>query len=154
MNIPGCIPDIQDENNHIREKTELNNHAEKIRQHNSEGSVIMDADAMDRAVVRGASGADSMRLQTAEALEDAARKLRNADISVNSGDFKNVLNDAENRLEAFKAEMGARYHDLEIGYHETVEPVETMISDHPIPAVLVAAGIGFLLGMLICKARD
>jgi ElaB/YqjD/DUF883 family membrane-anchored ribosome-binding protein len=132
---------------------ELKNHAEKF--HNTGGSVTMDAEAMDRAVTRGAAGADSMRLQTAEALEEAARKLRSADISVHSGDFQNVLNDAGNRLEAFKADMGARYHDLEVGYHETVEPVENMISDHPIPAVLVAAGIGFLLGMLICKTtRD
>jgi ElaB/YqjD/DUF883 family membrane-anchored ribosome-binding protein len=114
----------------------------------------MGENALDRVVTKGASGADSMRLQTAEALEEAARKLRSAEISINSGDFQNVLNDAETRLEEFKAEMGARYHDLEVGYHEAVEPVETMISDHPIPAVLVAAGIGFLLGMLICKARD
>jgi ElaB/YqjD/DUF883 family membrane-anchored ribosome-binding protein len=132
---------------------ELKNHAENF--HNTGGSVTMDAEAMDRAVTRGAAGADSMRLQTAEALEEAARKLRSADISVNSGDFQHVLDDAGNRLDAFKAEMGARYHDLEVGYHETVEPVENMISDHPIPAVLVAAGIGFLLGMLICKTtRD
>jgi ElaB/YqjD/DUF883 family membrane-anchored ribosome-binding protein len=35
-----------------------------------------------------------------------------------------------------------------------MEPVETIISDHPIPSVLVAAGIGFLAGMIICKSRE
>ncbi len=42
----------------------------------------------------------------------------------------------------------------EAGYHKAVEPVEAVIIDHPIPSVLVAAGLGVLLGMFIFKSRD
>jgi len=35
-----------------------------------------------------------------------------------------------------------------------MEPVESIITDHPIPAVLVAAGLGLLIGMIICRSRD
>jgi len=42
---------------------------------------------------------------------------------------------------------------MEVQYHQQVEPVEDIICEHPIPAVLVALGIGFLFGMLVSR-RD
>lgn len=95
-----------------------------------------------------------MKIQTAEALEEAARKLRSVDISTHGEDVKHILHDVESRMNQFKEEAGVKYHELEADYHKKVEPVETLISDHPIPAVLIAMGVGFLVGMLIGKSHD
>ena len=95
-----------------------------------------------------------MKIQTAEALEQAARKLRSADIATHGDEVKHVLHDAEARIHQFKEEVGVKYQEMEAEYHKKVEPVETIISDHPIPAVMVALGVGFLFGMLISKSHD
>ena len=112
------------------------------------------SDTVDSMVNKGVSGADRMKIQTAEALEEAARKLRSADIAAHGEDVKNILHDAEARIDQFREEVGEKYHEMEAEYHKKVEPVETIISDHPIPAVLIAMGVGFLFGMLICKSHD
>ncbi|MGA2913763.1 MAG: hypothetical protein ABSE07_09640 [Methanoregula sp.] len=119
-----------------------------------EGLNIMAEDTIDRMVNKTVAGADTMKLKTADALEEAARKLRSADMSVHGDEVKHVLHDAEERIHQFKEEAGVKYHEMEAEYHKKVEPVETIISDHPIPAVLVAMGVGFLFGMLICKSHD
>ncbi len=105
-------------------------------------------------VNKGVSGADHMKIQTADALEEAARRLRNADMAMHGDDVKAILHDAEARIDQFKENVGVKYDEMEARYHEKMEPVETMISDHPIPAVLIAIGVGFLFGMLICKSHD
>ena len=46
---------------------------------------------------------------------------------------------------------GVKYNEMEAGFHKNMEMVETMITDHPIPAVLVALGVGVLAGMLLRK---
>jgi ElaB/YqjD/DUF883 family membrane-anchored ribosome-binding protein len=114
----------------------------------------MPEDTMERMADKGFSGADHLRIQTAEALEEAARKLRSADMAMNGEDVKHILHGVQDQMDQFKEEIGAKYHDLEAEYQKNVEPVETMICDHPIPAVLVAMGLGFLFGMLICKSHD
>jgi ElaB/YqjD/DUF883 family membrane-anchored ribosome-binding protein len=120
-----------------------------------EGMVhTMSNETAERMVNAGVAGADHIRIQTAEALEDAARKLRKADVAGKGEDVKYILQDVEDRVNQFKAEVGAGYHTMEAGYHQSVEPVENIIIDHPIPAVLVAAGLGVLIGFLIIKARD
>jgi ElaB/YqjD/DUF883 family membrane-anchored ribosome-binding protein len=102
----------------------------------------------------GVAEADHLKIQTAEALEDAARRLRDTDVASRGKDVKKILHDVEYRVNQFKAEVGAGYERIEQGYHERVEPVENIIIDHPIPAVLVAAGIGALFGMLLCRSRN
>jgi ElaB/YqjD/DUF883 family membrane-anchored ribosome-binding protein len=114
----------------------------------------MSEDTINRMVNKTVSEADTMKLKTADALEEAARKLRSADMSVRGDEVKHVLHDAEARIHQFKEEVGMKYHEMEAEYHKKVEPVETIISDHPIPAVMVAMGVGFLFGMLICKSHD
>ncbi len=114
----------------------------------------MSEDTINRVVNKTVSEADSMKLKTAEALEEAARKLRSADISERGDEVKHVLHDAEAKIHQFKEEVGMKYHEMEAEYHKKVEPVETIISDHPIPAVMVALGVGFLFGMLISKSHD
>ncbi len=113
--------------------------------------ITMTADQMVNA---GVVSAEHLKIQTAEALEDAARKLRKTDVSVRGEEVKHILHDVEHRVNQFKAEVGAEYHRIEEGYQQTVEPVENIINDHPIPSVLVALGIGALIGMLLFKGRE
>jgi len=108
----------------------------------------------DQMVNAGVVSAEHLKIQTAEALEDAARKLRKTDVSVRGEEVKHILHDVEHRVNQFKAEVGAEYHRIEEGYQQTVEPVENIIIDHPIPSVLVALGIGALIGMLLFKGRE
>ncbi len=114
----------------------------------------MSEDTINRVVNKTVSEADTMKLKTADALEEAARKIRSADMSVHGDEVKQVLHDAEARIHQLKEEAGMKYHEMEAEYHKKVEPVETIISDHPIPAVMVALGVGFLFGMLISKSHD
>lgn len=114
----------------------------------------MSNEAAERMVNAGVAGADHLKLQTAEALEDAARKLRRADVSARGEDVKDILQDVEDRVNQFKADVGAGYHRAEVDYNQRVEPVEHIIIDHPIPSVLIAAGFGVLIGMLLFKGRD
>jgi len=114
----------------------------------------MSNEAAERMVNAGVAGADHLKLQTAEALEEAARKLRKADISARGEDVKDILQDVEDRLNQFKADVGTGYHRVEADYNQRVEPVEHIIIDHPIPSVLIAAGVGVLIGMLLFKGRD
>jgi ElaB/YqjD/DUF883 family membrane-anchored ribosome-binding protein len=67
---------------------------------------------------------------------DEVKKTGSKAVSDLQGDAKNA---------------GVKYDEMEACFHKNMEPVETMITDHPIPAVLVAIGIGFLAGMLIRK---
>jgi ElaB/YqjD/DUF883 family membrane-anchored ribosome-binding protein len=108
----------------------------------------------DRMVKTGVADADHMKIQTAEALEEAARKLRSADLSAKGEDVKHILHDVEDSVNKFQAEIGVRYQKIEADYHKRVEPVEHVITDHPIPSVLIAAGIGVLIGMLLFKVRE
>jgi ElaB/YqjD/DUF883 family membrane-anchored ribosome-binding protein len=114
----------------------------------------MSNETADRMVNAGVAGADHLKIQTAEALEDAARKLRRADVSAKGEEVKHILHNVEDRVNQFKAEVGVEYRKIEAGYHQNVEPVENIIIDHPIPSVLIAAGIGVLIGMLLFKGRD
>jgi ElaB/YqjD/DUF883 family membrane-anchored ribosome-binding protein len=114
----------------------------------------MSNETAERMVNAGVAGADHLKLQTAEALEDAARKLRRADVSARGEDVKQILQDVEDRVNLFKADVGAGYRTMEAGYHQRVEPVENIIIEHPIPSVLIEAGVGVLIGMLLFKGRD
>jgi ElaB/YqjD/DUF883 family membrane-anchored ribosome-binding protein len=97
---------------------------------------------------------DHLKTQTADALEDAAKKLRNADLSEKTDDIRTILQDVESRMNRLRVDAGVELEKIEAEYHKKVEPVENMITDHPIPAVLIAAGIGVLIGALISRGRD
>jgi ElaB/YqjD/DUF883 family membrane-anchored ribosome-binding protein len=114
----------------------------------------MSNETAERMVNAGVASADHLKIQTAEALEDAARKLRRTDVASKGEDVKYILQDVEDRVNQLKAEVGAEYRNMEAGYHQNMEPVENIIIDHPIPSVLIATGLGVLIGMLIFKARD
>ncbi|HUL62408.1 MAG TPA: hypothetical protein VLT35_05040 [Methanocella sp.] len=86
--------------------------------------------------------ADSMKVQTADALAELARKLREADLSGKGDDIKAALTDAEARLNAMSKEIG-----------EKVEPAETFIIEHPFTSVLIAAGVGFMIGSMMSMMR-
>lgn len=97
---------------------------------------------------------DQMKVQTADALEEAARKLRKVDVSEKADDVRKILQDVESRMNRFRDEAGIEFEKIEAAYHKKVEPVENIVIAHPIPAVLIAAGIGVLIGALISRGRD
>lgn len=101
-----------------------------------------------------AERADHLKKQTAEALEEAAKRLREANLSGKAEDVKRIIREIEERVGRLNEEIGASVKKMEGEYHARAEPVESLIASHPIPAVLVAAGIGFLLGALIFKSSD
>jgi ElaB/YqjD/DUF883 family membrane-anchored ribosome-binding protein len=97
---------------------------------------------------------DQLKVQTADALEEAARKLRGIDLSEKADEVRKILQDAESRMNRFRDEAGIELEKIEAEYHKKVEPVENIIITHPIPSVLIAAGIGVLIGALISRGRD
>jgi ElaB/YqjD/DUF883 family membrane-anchored ribosome-binding protein len=97
---------------------------------------------------------DHLKVQTADALEEAARKLRNVDISEKADDVRKIVQDVESRMNRFRDEAGVEFKKIEAEYHKKAEPVENIIITHPIPSVLIAAGIGILIGALISRGRD
>jgi ElaB/YqjD/DUF883 family membrane-anchored ribosome-binding protein len=107
--------------------------------------LIVMAENVNRMVDTTVAKADHMKVQTADALEEAARKLREADISLKGDEVKAMLNDAEARICALKADIGKK-----------VEPVENFIVDHPFASIMIAVGVGFMVGSLATRmhARD
>jgi ElaB/YqjD/DUF883 family membrane-anchored ribosome-binding protein len=132
----------------------LNTDAGKSQPDNKEWCVIMPKDTIEQMTEKGISEADHLKNQTVEALEEAARKLRSADMSTTGEDVKKILYGVQHQMDQYKEEIGAKYHEMEVEYQKKVEPVEHIICDHPIPAVLVALGFGFLFGMLISRSHD
>ena len=111
-------------------------------------------ETVNRIVNEKVADAEVLKVQTADTLEEAARKLRTADVSAKGEDVKQILQDVEDRINQFKTDVGVRYHTMEADFHKRAEPVEHIIIDHPIPSVLIAVGIGALIGMIIAKTRD
>lgn len=103
------------------------------------------AENVNRMVDTTVAKADNMKVQTADALEEAARKLREADLSIKGDEVKAMLSDAEARINDLKADIGKK-----------VEPVENFIVDHPFASIMIAVGVGFMVGSLASRmhARD
>ncbi|MDH7594277.1 MAG: hypothetical protein QHG99_08015 [Methanomicrobiales archaeon] len=109
---------------------------------------------MEKIIEETSMKADQLKKQTAEALEEAAKRLRESGLSLKTEDVKRIIRDVEERMSMLREEVGTGIQKMESEYHARAEPVEKIIAGHPIPAVLVAAGLGFLLGALIFKSRD
>jgi ElaB/YqjD/DUF883 family membrane-anchored ribosome-binding protein len=62
---------------------------------------------------------------------------------------KKIGSNVSSDLKGEAKKAGAKYDEMEAGLNKNMEPIVTMITDNPIPAVLVAIGVGFLAGMLI-----
>lgn len=97
---------------------------------------------IEHAVDTTFENAEKIKLQAAEALEEAARKLREASITARGEDVKAILNDTEARIDQLKSQVGKQ-----------VEPIEDFITDHPLMSVAIAAGAGLLIGSLLTR-RD
>lgn len=95
---------------------------------------------VDRIVDTTVAKADNVKVQTADALEEAARKLRQADVSVSGENIKAILNDIDYRTNQMKAEIGRK-----------VEPIEVFITDHPFASVMLAVGMGFMIGSMVSR---
>ena len=111
----------------------------------------MSEDMGDQIINAGVEDVDYVKIQTAEALEEAAQNLRNIDVSAKGDDIKLILHDIEDHLNQLKADINKDYKQIDKDYHKSMRPVEDVIIEHPIPSVLVAACLGALMGMLAVK---
>jgi ElaB/YqjD/DUF883 family membrane-anchored ribosome-binding protein len=100
------------------------------------------AEKVEKMVDTTVAKADSFKVQTADVLEETARKLREADLSVKGDEVKAMLSDAEARINIIRGDI-----------EKKVEPVETFIEDHPFASVLIAMGVGFMVGSLVASMR-
>ena len=94
-----------------------------------------------------------LKTEAAGALEAIARTLRSADASPGEEDIARLLNDAETLITELKTAADAGVQKIESEYRGQVESVEQVIADHPLPSVLIAAGAGILMGMLLSGRR-
>lgn len=101
------------------------------------------AEQVDRLVDTTVAKAVNVKVQTADAIEEAARKLRQANLEGRGEDVKALVNDIESRAAQLKAEVDRQ-----------VEPVETFIVEHPLASVMIAVGVGFMIGSLMTARRD
>jgi ElaB/YqjD/DUF883 family membrane-anchored ribosome-binding protein len=101
------------------------------------------AEQVDRLVDTTVAKAVNVKVQTADAIEEAARKLRQANLEGRGEDVKALVNDIENRAAQLRDEVDRK-----------VEPVETFIVEHPLASVMIAVGIGFMVGSLMTARRD
>lgn len=97
---------------------------------------------MEHAVDKTFGGAEKLKVQAADTLEEAARKLREMSITATGEDIKAVLNETGARIDTLKGDMGRK-----------VEPVEDFITEHPFMSIAIAAGAGILIGALLIR-RD
>ncbi|MCP1715832.1 ElaB/YqjD/DUF883 family membrane-anchored ribosome-binding protein [Methanocalculus alkaliphilus] len=121
-----------------------------------------------------------MKKKTADALEEAARKLRESEEAMSGEEIWDIVHDAEGKLqevvpkkikaaEEVAEEAGEdirkKLHDAEEKLRSYVEAehgdiekkvrsVESFVTENPIPAVAIAAGAGLLFGMIAARLRD
>lgn len=100
------------------------------------------AENINRMVDTSVARADRIKVQTADSLEELARKLREADLSVKGDEIKAMLSDVEARIDELKADIGKK-----------VEPVEHFIVEHPLTSIMIAAGVGFMIGSVASRMR-
>jgi ElaB/YqjD/DUF883 family membrane-anchored ribosome-binding protein len=97
---------------------------------------------VESAVDTTFGSAEKVKVQAADALEEASKKLREMSITAKGEDVKAVLNDTEARLGELKDQISKK-----------VEPVEDFITEHPFMSVALAVGAGLLIGSLLTR-RD
>ena len=97
---------------------------------------------VERAVDTTFGSAEKVKVQTADALEEAALKLREMSMTAKGEDIKSVLNETGDKIDQLKAEMG-----------EKVQPVQDFVTEHPFMSIAIAVGAGLLIGALVVR-RD
>jgi ElaB/YqjD/DUF883 family membrane-anchored ribosome-binding protein len=101
------------------------------------------AEQVDKLVDTTVAKAVNVKVHAADAIEEAARKLRQANLEGRGDDVKALVNDIESRAAQLRDEVDRK-----------VEPVETFIVEHPLASVMIAIGIGFMVGSLMTARRD
>lgn len=97
---------------------------------------------IEHAVDKTFGGAEKVKVQTAEALEETAKKLKDTNMTGTGDDVKAVLNEAGVKIDKLKGDVSQK-----------VEPVEDFITEHPFFSIAIAAGAGILIGALLVR-RD
>ena len=121
-----------------------------------------------------------MKKKTADALEEAARKLRESEEAMSGEEIWDIVHGVEGKLqevvpkkieaaEEVAEETGEsirkRLHEAEerlrsyteaehADIEKKVRSVESFVTENPIPAVAIAAGAGLLFGLIAARLRD
>ena len=132
----------------------MKKNARKNKEHIRERCITMSNETTDRMINAGVADIDYLKIHTAESLEEAARNLRRADVADKGEDIKQILQDIEDQVNRLKGNLDKDYQKIESDFHKNTKPVEQVITSHPVPSVLIAAGAGILLGILISKVRN
>lgn len=111
-------------------------------------------EATDKIVNAGVADVNYLKIQTAEALEKGARNLRVSDVSEMGENVKDTLHDIENWVYQLKEALSSDCRKIESDINKGAEPVEHIIITHPIPSIIIATGIGAILGMLFYRLRN
>jgi ElaB/YqjD/DUF883 family membrane-anchored ribosome-binding protein len=113
----------------------------------------MSDEIADQFINSRVADVDHVKNQTAEALEEAARNLRNTNVSSKGEDIKHILHRMESQVDQLKVHFGEDYRRIERDYHKDTKFIEQVIISHPVPSILIASGIGLLIGMAIHHAH-
>lgn len=100
------------------------------------------AENVERIVDTTVARAENVKIQTADALEETAKKLRETDLGSRGQEVKAAIGDIEARANRVRAEVDRK-----------VEPVESFIVEHPFASIMIAVGVGFVVGSLMTR-RD
>lgn len=118
---------------------------------------------------------EHLKSQAADVLEEAVRRLRDTDIRIEGEELWKIVHDAEGKLkhlapeklpDAGEIEEGIKkkIHEAEGALHriaedekvmieKEVKTIESFVADHPIAAITIAAGSGFIIGLIAAKLR-
>jgi ElaB/YqjD/DUF883 family membrane-anchored ribosome-binding protein len=118
---------------------------------------------------------EHLKNQAADALEEAVRRLRDTDIRIEGEELLKIVHDAEGKLRHLAPEklpdageigeeIKKKIHEAEGALHKIAEDekimiekevktVESFVADHPIAAIAIAAGSGFIVGLIAAKLR-
>ena len=118
---------------------------------------------------------EELKKEAAAAMEEAAKRLKNARSKIEGEELETLVKDMEDTLQSLvpekmpdTAEVQEKVkeviHDAEETIknvaekeaemmQERVETVESFVADHPIASIAIAAGAGFMIGLIAAKLR-
>ncbi|MCP1661539.1 MAG: DUF883 family protein [Methanocalculus sp. MSAO_Arc1] len=116
-----------------------------------------------------------LKADAAAAFEEAAKKLKNTRSKLDGEELEALVLDLEDKLRSLAPEAIPTRSELEQTARkvvqdaeqtiqtvaekeakvmkERVQTVESFVSDHPVASIAIAAGTGFLVGLIAAKLR-
>lgn len=95
---------------------------------------------VDNIVDTTVETAENIKGSTADVLQEAAKKLREANLAGRGEDVKAVVSDLEDKAMRLRSDV-----------EKKIEPMEDFISTHPFMSVMIAVGVGYIVGTMITR---